>query len=400
MENRIQLIPLEGRSDSTNAPALEERVLAALRSAPDAEPVFDAQGLQYISSAGLRVLMKARKAAGHALELRNVSPEVYEILEMTGFTELFTVKKRMREVSVEGCEIIGRGFYGTVYRLDPDTIVKVYASADSIPLIENERRMAKLAFVKGIPTAISYDIVKVGDSYGSVFELLKAKTLNDLLIDEPERSDELIRTFVDVLKSVHAAEMGPGALPSAKESWLRYLETDRERGLIGEEQCARLRRLLEAVPESEHAVHGDYHMKNVMLAEGEPMLIDMDTLAVGDPVFDLQGVYITYKEFPEDEPENSSSFLGIDNEMCERVWQGTLRGYFGSDDPKALEPLSDRIRLVAAIRFLTLLDTQGERSPLTEARVRHTQMHIDELLRRVDSLSLRTATNETKEDTQ
>ena len=42
----------------------------------------------------------------------------------------------LREVSVDGCPVIGRGYYGTVYRLDADTIVKVYASPDSIPLIE------------------------------------------------------------------------------------------------------------------------------------------------------------------------------------------------------------------------------------------------------------------------
>ena len=122
-----------------------------MRAAPDAEIVFDASGLEYISSAGLRVLMKVRQSVGYAVEIRGVSPNVYEILEMTGFTELMRVKKRLREVSVEGCEVIGRGFYGTVYRLDPDTIVKVYASPDSISLIENERKMARMAFVKGIP---------------------------------------------------------------------------------------------------------------------------------------------------------------------------------------------------------------------------------------------------------
>ncbi len=40
-------------------------------------------------------------------------------------------------------------------------------------MIKNEQRLAKRAFVKGVPTAISYDIVKVGDKYGSVFELLR-----------------------------------------------------------------------------------------------------------------------------------------------------------------------------------------------------------------------------------
>ena len=389
MREKALVIALSGKIDSTNAPELEARAFDMLASAQDGDLVFDARDLQYISSAGLRVLMKARKAVGHAPEIRNVSPEVYEILEMTGFTELMNVKKRLREVSVDGCPIIGRGYYGTVYRLDADTIVKVYASPDSIPLIENERKMARLAFIKGIPTAISYDIVKVGDSYGSVFELIKAETLNDALIARPERAEEIIGTFVDVLKSVHAAVLEPGVVPSAKETWLKYLEQDRSHGLIDARQYARLRPLLLAIPESDHAVHGDYHMKNVMLADGEPMLIDMDTLAAGDPIFDLQGVYVTYKAYTEDDPGNSMAFLGIDNAMCNRIWRETLAKYFATDDPEALARQGDKIRLVAAIRFLFLLDDEeGTRDALTEKRIRHAQRHIDELLERVDSLCL------------
>lgn len=384
-----EIVCLEGRIDSANAHEVEERIFQALRSAQERELVFDAGNLQYVSSAGLRVLMKVRKTVGHALEIRNVSVDIYEILDMTGFTELFTVKKRMREVSVDGCDVIGRGYYGTVYRLDPDTIVKVYASPESIPLIENERKMARLAFLKGIPTAISYDVVKVGNSYGSMFELIKAQTLNDTLIAQLERTSEIIHVFVDVLKSVHVAELEPGTVPSAKEKWLQFLEWDKERGLIDEEAYVRLRKLLSDVSESNHAIHGDYHMKNVMLADGEPILIDMDTLAAGAPIFDLQGIYVTYKAFTEDDPENSMSFLGICNETSDLIWKETLKNYFGTDDQEKLETLSDKIKLVAMIRFLWLLSNEsGEWDSLTETRISHARQHIEELLERVDSLDL------------
>ncbi len=389
MSAEEKIIYLRRRIDSTNARETERMVMDAIEAEPDALPVFDASELIYISSAGLRVLVKYRAMAGTKMEIRNVSPEVYEIMEMTGFTELFRVKKRFREVSVEGCEIIGRGCYGTVYRLDDDTIVKVYASPESIPLIENERRMARMAFIKGIPTAISYDIVKVGDSYASMFELLKAQTMNDLLISEPGKADDLIRVFVDVMKSVHAAEMDPGVLPSARDTWLAYLENIRQKEFITQQQYLRLKELLNAIPERNRAVHGDYHMKNVMMTESEPMLIDMDTLSCGDPVFDLQAVYVAYREFNEDEPDNSENFLGIDDRMCERIWQRTLALYFDTTDPDILGRMSDRIRLVAAIRFLCILEsTDREGDSLGAIRIRHTQAVIEELLDRVPSLSV------------
>ncbi|MBR3741088.1 MAG: phosphotransferase [Clostridia bacterium] len=379
-------IPLAGRIDSTNAPDLERQILTRMQEQPDGIPVFDASDLVYISSAGLRILMKVRKAVGQETEIRNVSPEVYEILGTTGFTELFRVKKKMREISVEGCEVIGRGFYGTVYRLDPDTIVKVYASADSLPLIENERKKAKMAFVHGIPTAISYDIVKVGDSYGSVFELLKARTMNDLLAAQPDRAEELVREFVHVMKTVHAVELEPGTLPSAKETWMGHLDTILHWGSITETQYDRIRNLLIALPESCGVVHGDFHMKNVMVAGGEPLLIDMDTLTQGSPIFDLQGVYVAYQEFEEDAPGNSMAFLGISAELSGFVWRKTIEYYFDTKDEETRARNENRIRLLSAVRFLQLIGPSE--NDLNAVRIRHTQAHIEELLKKVDSLIL------------
>ena len=333
--------------------------------------------------------MKLRKTVNREMEIRNVSPVVYEILETTGFTELFRVKKKMREISVEGCDIIGHGFYGTVYRLDPDTIVKVYKFPESLPLIENERKMAKMAFVRGIPTAISYDIVKVGDSYGSVFELLKAQTMNDLLAAEPERADELVRMFANVMKTVHSVELPPGTLPSAKENWLGWLDMILQQGYISEMQHARIRELLCDLPEFCGVVHGDFHMKNVMVSDGEPLLIDMDTLTQGNPIFDLQGVYVAYRAFEEDEPGNTMTFLGISSELGNFVWEKTIEYYFGTGDAGILARNKDRIRLVAAVRFLQLIGTSDlKTNELAATRIRHTQENIGDLLEKVDSLIL------------
>lgn len=389
MNQETVTVFLEGRIDSANAPETERKILAKMQEQPDSIPVFDASRLDYIASAGLRILMKVRKTVGQEMEIRNVSPEVYEILETTGFTELFRVKKRMREVSVEGCDVIGRGFYGTVYRLDPDTIVKVYSSPDSLPLIENERKMARMAFVHGIPTAISYDIVKVGDSYGSVFELLKAQTMNDLLAARPDRADELVRILTDVMKTVHAVELEPGTLPSARGIWLGYLDLIRGLGYITEAQYARIGKLISDLPEFCGVVHGDFHMKNVMMADGEPLLIDMDTLTQGSPIFDLQGIYVAYQAFEEDEPGNTRAFLGISAEMAGFVWRRTIEYYFDQKDAETRARNEDRIRLLAAVRFLQIIGaTDLKTNELAEIRIRHTGETIETLLGRVESLIL------------
>ena len=85
-----------------------------------------------------------------------------------------------REISLEGAEKIGEGAHGEVYRIDEETIAKVYRDSEPLEKIRKEKELSKWAFVKGIPTAISYDIVRVGDRYGVVYELLNAKSASGL----------------------------------------------------------------------------------------------------------------------------------------------------------------------------------------------------------------------------
>lgn len=381
MEN-TNIISLTGRIDTSNASEWEQKIMQQLSA--EKENVFDASKLEYISSAGLRVLIKARKKLSCEMRIFDVSPEVYDIFEMTGFTELFKIEKRIREISVDGCEIIGKGFYGTVYRIDPETIVKVYNTPDSIPIIKNEQRLARCAFVKGIPTAISYDVVKVGDSYGSVFELLKASSFNDHLINEPEDFDGLMKKYVEFLKVVHSAEMDAGTIPMARDVFIGYLDAVKE--YLTDEQTEKLRKLLFAMPDDLHVIHGDFQMKNVMLVNDEPMLIDMETIATGQPIFDLQALYVTYCAFSEDCPDNLSSFLGIPDDLGEPIWNAIIENYYDNTEKKDLPAINDKIRLLATVRFLYLLAvTDLKKGELGEKRIQRSKSNIEELLGKVDS---------------
>lgn len=161
----ILYINLDGRVDATNASSVEEKIQAIRKENVGLHTVLDLEKLVYISSAGLRILLRLRKEDSE-LSLINVSTEVYEILDMTGFTEMIDVQKAYRHLSVDGCEVIGKGANGAVYRYDPETIIKVYFNNDALPDIKRERELARKALVLGINTAIPYDVVRIGDKYG------------------------------------------------------------------------------------------------------------------------------------------------------------------------------------------------------------------------------------------
>ncbi|MCR5728364.1 MAG: STAS domain-containing protein [Lachnospiraceae bacterium] len=85
-------VALEGRLDTVTAPQLEEELKSSLEGKTDL--IIDAAKLEYISSAGLRVLLSAQKIMSKqgSMVVKNVSEEVNEIFEVTGFSDILTIE--------------------------------------------------------------------------------------------------------------------------------------------------------------------------------------------------------------------------------------------------------------------------------------------------------------------
>ena len=379
-------IALKGRIDSVNAPEVEKDLNREIEAGGDEHIVLDASALTYLSSAGLRVILRLKKAHPD-LSIVQVSAEVYEIFEMTGFTEMMTIEKAYRVVSVEGCEVVGEGYKGRVYRVGQDTVVKVYkrADADTLAAIRHEREVARLALILGVPTAISYDVVRVGDSYGSVFELLDASSFAKILAEEPERLDWCVAETVSLIKKVHRIEVPAGKLPSAREAGLMHVR--RIAGVLEDDLYRKLLRMTEEIPERDTMIHGDFHTKNIVLSGGEVLLIDMDTLSVGDPIFELAQMYNSYIGFSEHDPEVVRDFQGYDPAIARAFWKKSLRAYLGTDDAGRIAEVEEKIRCVS---YSALIDWSCRNSTPDSTEDMETRAlwirRLTELLGRVDSL--------------
>jgi uncharacterized protein (TIGR02172 family) len=377
---RIYLI---GHIDSANAAQVEKEITEVRNAHPECtKMIIDASKLEYISSAGLRVILRLRKVYAD-LKLVNVSSEVYEIFDMTGFTEMMTVEKAYRVISTEGCEVIGQGANGKVYRIDRDTIVKVYMNPDSLPDIQRERELARHAFVLGIPTAIPYDVVRVGEGYGSVFELLNATSFAKWLAQKPEDLDEIVRESVDLLKKIHSTVVKPGEVPDMRQTALKWVTFLKD--YLSPEKGEKLVAMVEAVPVDYHMMHGDYHIKNVMLQDGEALLIDMDTLCHGHPVFEFASIFNAYQGFSCADHTNIERFLGITYEQGAQLWNKTLKYYFEGKSEEEIAAIGDRAKIIGYSRILR----RAYRRPDEEnsAVIAFCKKEIEDLLERVDSLT-------------
>ena len=85
-------VALEGRLDTSTSPQLEAELRSAVNGVK--ELTFDLQNLDYISSAGLRVLLAAQKVMNRqgGMKVTNVKPEIMEIFEVTGFVDILKIE--------------------------------------------------------------------------------------------------------------------------------------------------------------------------------------------------------------------------------------------------------------------------------------------------------------------
>lgn len=364
LEQGILTAFVEGKIDHANAGELADE-LDRITAQPHDALVLDARSLRYLSSAGLRVLLTLRRREP-TLRIVNAAPEVYDIFEMTGFTEMMPIERSYRELSVDGCEIIGRGAKGTVYRYDAETIVKVYKKAESLPDAQRERELAKRAFVLDIPTAISYEIVKVGDRYGSVFELLNAASYTSLILQHPEKLDAYVKELAALLRKIHATGVRASDMPDVKAyagQWLSQAAP-----YLPAQDAEKLQTLVAQVPDRMTMLHGDYHTNNILCQNGEMILIDMDTLCHGHPIFDLCNMYLAYVGHGAVDPTAVERFLGMPYTLAGTVWEKFLPAYLETTDEETIRSVGQKAELLAAVRLLR--HTVRRMTEQTEERTR------------------------------
>ena len=355
----ILRLGIEGRVNTNTAPEIETDINEILAANEFDSLVLDFSDLVYISSAGIRVLLRLLKTYGD-LRIENTSSEVYEILEMTGMTTLLPISKKMgevsvgsekmREFSVDGLEKIGAGFNGTVYRLDDETILKVINETSSLEDIQKERDTSQKAFLLGIPTAISYDVVKVGDQYGIIYELLNSKSYMKKLQENQDKLEELGKELGKFSRRVNSTVIDD-TFDDIKQ--LQLAKIDRAKDVLGEDDYKMIRHLFEVIPESNTFVHGDLHPGNVLIRDDE-LLLDMafsgnSASGYGHPIFDLISFTQPVIGAVEDHPEEDfvSAFDGLTKKQNYELWDAYIKGYFDTEDEAYIEKVKEEILLRA-----------------------------------------------------
>ena len=153
-----------------------------------------------------------------------------------------------------------------------------------------------------------------------------------------------------LLKKIHETEVPEGKLPSVKETALNW--ADFVKDYIPAEPYEKLKNLLENVPESNFMIHGDYHTNNLELQDDEVLLIDMDTLAVGHPIFELASIFNAFIGFYEINKNHCVDFLKIDSDKAARFFNRSLAVYLGTEDECKIAEVTNKARIVGYTRMI------------------------------------------------
>ena len=339
------IINIEGILNSSNAQEASAKV--------DSEPsvgvnsiLIDIKKLDYISSAGLRIILSLKKRAkAMPFKIINANNDVMKVFDDTGFSSIMDIEQGLREVSIDGCKMIGHGACGEVYRLDDEQIIKLYYPFISDETIELEKVLSKKAFTLDIPTAISFDIVSCNGRKGVVYELINSKTVTELIREDYENVNKYVSLYASTCKKIHSIDGKDSSLPSFKDlnrDDVKYI-TD-----ITEDERKLLYHFIDLVPDGTTCIHGDLNPNNIMFSNGECCLIDMGEFSTGIKEWDISRILFSLKY--GNMFHDFNDFYKLTAEQVNTILNLFLDDYYGTheideiiskdDDSRFLMPLA------------------------------------------------------------
>ena len=270
--------------------------------------------------------------------------------------------KKYREVSIDGCKLLGRGAKGDVYRYDDELVIKVFNQNNTYHDVEQEIAQSRKVFILGMPTAISFGIVSVGDRYGAMYELVESDTLSGCIAKAPGQVEAYAKMMADLAHTIHSIEVTEeDGFSDVSERYLSYIRS----GIAYEndalaEKCTEL---IKELSHSDNLVHGDFHTGNVFLQNGELLLIDMDRVATGHPIAEISDLYYFYVVLGEENPSVVEDFMGFSYQTAQQFFSSFLKYYLGTEDENKISEVTEKAALLCYIRKIRKLH---KKSSLTE----------------------------------
>ncbi len=266
--------------------------------------------------------------------------------------------ENIRFISENGLEELGKGAEGTAYALDENKILKVYKTKD-FGQIEGWFRNICVVDNCGIRCAKAFELVKTENGFGIVFERLSGKNLGWTIHENPEKIDSYAVKMGKFLKTINTTIDNTGTFECVTDRMMTCLMTLEKRGLIDDKRQQEVRTFFESIERRNTLIHSDYHEGNILVdSNDELVLIDLDRVGVGHPIYDLIGNYLNHEAMLLKNPDFALKSWGLDSESIKHIKRIMLETYYGTSDKNLLTNYTEIVRDAFTLRCVLLPATK------------------------------------------
>ena len=254
------------------------------------------------------------------------------------------------QVDLSNWKQVGEGGNGIVYLSDdePGVLLKINTVNTDEKDTLNDFYTSKAVFELGVPTPEMYEMVMSGENYGYKCQAIAGKkSIARLCADDTSTIDANATMMAQLLKEFHAKTVKDNEwIPSMKE---RMLEAAQTTDLVGGKAKARLIEFVKSIPESDHLLHGDLQMGNMIVADEKPYWIDLGRASHGIPLFDLGHFYLFCNIFGRSPRVQKIAHM-TDKELMQ-FWNTFAQVYNG---PENMDSFTKDCRKYAALDIIVL----------------------------------------------
>ena len=269
-------------------------------------------------------------------------------------------EKGLRNISTDGLPVLASGVHGTVFRMAEGEIVKLYSPEISPEQVEKECRLSREVFRLGIPTPEALGTVACNGRYGIIFGEVRGDTLGHAIAAEHEKAGAYAERYAALVRKLHETRGEKAVFPELKTELKKALP--RLEPFCSDGDLELLADLIGCIPEADLLLHGDLHPGNIMVQDGELLLIDLPEMKRGIPKWDLAAIYrdmIIGPMFPTEALENS---IGMKAGLITETGRLFFRNYTGLEGGE-LQAYMDALLPLYGMNTIFTLGMAEDRSP-------------------------------------
>lgn len=238
---------------------------------------------------------------------------------------------QLMKISVRPKDILSKGATGAVYAVDSLRIAKVFPSGYPLNKILEEFKKSRLFHSCGLPCPYCYEVVRVDDGFGLIFDRVYGISLTKAVLQNPQKLEFYIDKMINLLRKIHSVDVTGFGLDSAKHQYLEYLSECKD--YYSNSDYDNLRKLVMSIPDRCTLLHGDFHSENIMVSvDDELVMIDFAEVGYGHPVFDLMAEGAVMPITLENNPQIVEEYLGASSNWIRKFWDCYIGRYLGELD--------------------------------------------------------------------